>query len=69
MNKMFDFETKEDGSFAFYFKPPEILDKETRQHFLSSQKEFFMGIRSMLDYMIENIDKKEDKGSTKIEVM
>ncbi|GEM_PF-3739076 len=68
MDKIFDFENKDDGSFAFYFKPPEILDKETRQHFLTSQKEFFMGIRSILDSIIERVDKKEDEDSTKIEV-
>ncbi len=69
MDKMFDFESKDDGSFAFYFQPPELLSKETRQHLLSSQKEFLMAVRSMLDSIIERADKNNDEGGTKIEVM
>ncbi|MSQ15036.1 MAG: hypothetical protein EXR50_04135 [Dehalococcoidia bacterium] len=69
MDKIFDFETKEDGSYALYFQPPELLSNETKQHLVSSHKEFLMALRSMIDSIIEHTDKKEDEGGTKIEVV
>ena len=60
--KILDYEWLEDGRFALYFHPPEVLPAETRQHLLSAQKEMLMALRSLVDRAIQRTEEADDDG-------
>ena len=67
--KILDYEWLEDGRFALYFHPPDVLPVETRQHILAAQKEALLALRTLLDRAIQHTEKPEGDGRRhKVEV-
>lgn len=59
---MFDYERREDGSFEFVVRPPQI-SAEFREHISAAQKEFLLAFRSLLDGLIDDTERAERRAS------
>lgn len=56
---LFDYERREDGTMAFYFRPRRLLPDETREHFKAAQKEILLAFRSLVDIAIRREERAE----------
>lgn len=72
-HSVFEVERHPDGEVVLHFRP--ILrgfPPTTSQHFLTAQREFLLGLRSMLDVAIEGTEQRQrrtvSKTKTKIDV-
>lgn len=71
---IFEVEHRPGEEVVFRFRPPKLkgLSVESRKHIRAAQKEFLLGLRSLIDGAVEAIDKSEkpaEQGKrTKIDV-
>jgi len=74
MSKIIEVERHRGEELVIRLRPPlKSLSPDAKNHFLNAQKELLLSIRSVLDAMIEVVEKGESKKSaaprrTKVEV-
>ena len=74
MSKIIEIERQKGEELVIKLRPPlKSLSPEAKSHFLNAQKELLLSIRSVLDAMIEVVEKGESKESaapkrTRVEV-
>ncbi len=60
--KLFECEVTDDGELVLRFHRPSrpvCVKADTRAHFIDARKEFLLGIRSMLDSLLEAVPEPE----------
>lgn len=70
--EFFDWERREDGSYAFYVRPPmlDFLSPEALEHMRAAQREVLLAMRSFIDAAISREEEAEadEGGARRIEV-